>query len=170
MPRTPAQKYNLVATGSRQKTHCINHLEHMECFELYVLALIPKKVHHHLQVGLVGDIPRHHVEVGPIEEDLTEELERLSFGDIVVGENQRCKRGKELVGMSVSMGSISMSHRTYPIVVLVQIICDHRFVPRQRLFEISKCVARDSKRRGLDIMREFIEPALVSNVTNRMKG
>jgi hypothetical protein len=94
----------------------------------------------------------------------------LSFGDIVVGENQRCKRGKELVAMSVSMGSISTSHRTYPIVVLVQIICDHRFVPRQRLFKIGKCVARDSKRRGLDIMREFIEPALVSNLTNRIKG
>ena len=46
------------------------YLEHMESFKLNILALISKKVHHHLKVGLVRDVTCHHVEVGPIEENL----------------------------------------------------------------------------------------------------
>ena len=46
------------------------YLEHMESFKLNVLALISEEVHHHLEVGLVRNVACHHVEVGPIEENL----------------------------------------------------------------------------------------------------
>ena len=46
------------------------YLEYMESFKLNILALISKKVHHHLKVSLVRDVTCHHVEVGPIEENL----------------------------------------------------------------------------------------------------
>jgi len=49
-------------------------LEHMECLELDVLALISKEVHHHLQVGFVGNVAGHNVEICPIEQDLAQEL------------------------------------------------------------------------------------------------
>ena len=70
----------------------------MESLKLNVFTLISKQVHHHLEVGLVGDVSRHHVEVCPVEEDFAQELERLSFRDIVVGKNERRKGGEELVG------------------------------------------------------------------------
>ena len=47
----------------------------MECFELDILALVPQKVHHHLEIGLVRNVPRHDVEVCTIEQDLPEKLE-----------------------------------------------------------------------------------------------
>lgn len=74
------------------------HLKHMKCLELNVLALITKKVHHHFQVSFVGDVASHNVEICPIKEDLAQELKRLSFRDIIIGEDKGCKRGKELVG------------------------------------------------------------------------
>ena len=49
-------------------------LEHMECLELDVLALISKEVHHHLQVGFVGNVAGHNIEICPIEQDLAQEL------------------------------------------------------------------------------------------------
>ena len=62
-------------------------LKHVECFELDVLALVPKEIHHHLQIRLARDIPGHHVEVRTVQEDLSEEFERLPFGDVIVREN-----------------------------------------------------------------------------------
>ena len=56
----------------------------MEGLELDILALIPQEVHHHLQVRLVCDVPCHDVEVCPIQQDLAEELQRLSLRDIVL--------------------------------------------------------------------------------------
>ena len=60
----------------------------MEGLELNVLALIPKKVHHHLEIRLARDVPGHHVEVRTIQEDLAEEFERLTLGDVIVREDQ----------------------------------------------------------------------------------
>ena len=62
-------------------------LEHVERLELDVLALVAEEVHHHLQICLTGDIPGHHVEVRTVQEDLSEEFERLPFGDVIVREN-----------------------------------------------------------------------------------
>lgn len=53
---------------------------------------------------------------------------------------------------------------THSIVVLIQIIGNHGFVPRQRLFKIGKRIARNPKRGGFDIMRKFVKPALVRDV------
>lgn len=58
-------------------------LEDVECLELDVAALVAKHVHHHLQVRLVRDVPRHDVEVGAVEQDLAEQLERLPLRDVV---------------------------------------------------------------------------------------
>ena len=62
----------------------IAHLEHMESLKLNVLALVPEEVHHHFEVGLVGDVPRHYIEVCSIKEDLAQQLERLSFRNVVI--------------------------------------------------------------------------------------
>ena len=59
-------------------------LEYVEGLKLDILALIPQEVHHHLQVRLVCDVPCHDVEVCPIQQDLAEELQRLSLRDIVL--------------------------------------------------------------------------------------
>jgi hypothetical protein len=57
----------------------------MESFELDVLALVPKHVHHHLQVRFLSNVSCHNAEIGTIKEDLAEKLERLALGNIIVG-------------------------------------------------------------------------------------
>ena len=42
------------------------NLEHVEGLELDVLALVTQEVHHHLEIGLACDVPRHDVEVRAI--------------------------------------------------------------------------------------------------------
>ena len=64
-----------------------SNLEDVKGLELDVLALVPKEIHHHLQIRLARDIPGHHVEVRTVQEDLSEEFERLPFGDVIVREN-----------------------------------------------------------------------------------
>ena len=44
----------------------------MERLKLNILALISQEVHHHLEIRLIGDVPRHDVEICPIEENLAE--------------------------------------------------------------------------------------------------
>jgi hypothetical protein len=68
----------------------------MKRLKLYILALIPQQIHHHLQVRLVRDVFGHHVEVGAVEEDLAEEFEGLSFGDVVGGEDESGEGSEEL--------------------------------------------------------------------------
>ena len=48
----------------RQK---IKHLKYMECLELDIFALVAQQVHHHLQVGVVREVPRHDGQVGAIK-------------------------------------------------------------------------------------------------------
>ena len=62
----------------------VTHLEDMERLKLDVLARVSQHVHHHLQVRLVCDVPCHDVEVCPIQQELAEELQRLSLRDIVL--------------------------------------------------------------------------------------
>ena len=68
----------------------------MEGLKLYVLALVAEEVHHHFEVGVVGDVARHDVEVGAVEQDLAEKLEGLALGDVVVGEDESRERVEEL--------------------------------------------------------------------------
>lgn len=56
----------------------------MERFKLDILALISEEVHHHLKIPLVRDVTGHDIEVCPVEEDLPQEFERLTFRHIVI--------------------------------------------------------------------------------------
>lgn len=68
----------------------------MKRLKLYILALVPQQVHHHLQIPFIRDVPRHHAEVRPVEKDLAQKLEGLSFGDIVRGEDEGGEGCEEL--------------------------------------------------------------------------
>lgn len=68
----------------------------MERFKLNVLTLIPKQIHHHLEISLISNISCHDTEIRSIEKDLSEKLQRLSLRDVVVGEYESCERGKKL--------------------------------------------------------------------------
>ena len=74
----------------------------MKRLELYILALIPQKIHHHLQIGVVGDVPRHDGEIGTVEQDLAEQLKRLTFRDVVVRLDKGRVRFEELGSASQS--------------------------------------------------------------------
>lgn len=71
----------------------------MERLELDVPALIPQKVHHHLEIGLVRDVAGHNRVVSAVKEDLAEELDGLALCDVVGGENQSGVGGEELKEM-----------------------------------------------------------------------
>jgi hypothetical protein len=60
----------------------------VERLELDVPTLVSEQIHHHLEVGFVGDVARHDGVVCTVEEDLAEEFDRLSFGDVVRGEDE----------------------------------------------------------------------------------
>lgn len=57
------------------------------------------------------------------------------------------------------------SYVTHSIIILLKIFRDHRFVPRQRLFQVSKCITRYTKRRLFDVMWETVESSLRSQWT-----
>lgn len=63
------------------------HLEDMECLELDISALIPQKIHHHLQVRLVRNVSGHDAVVCPVQEDLAQQFKGLSLCDVVGGED-----------------------------------------------------------------------------------
>lgn len=52
-----------------------SNLKDVECLKLDVFALVPQEIHHHLEIGFIGNIARHDVEVGTIKQDLAEQLE-----------------------------------------------------------------------------------------------
>ena len=89
----------------------------MERLKLDVLTLVPEHVHHHLQVGLVGDIPGHNIEICAVKQDLSEELERLSLGYIVLRQDKGGVRSEEA------------------IIVLFEILGHHWFVTSQGFLE-----------------------------------
>ena len=109
-------------------------LEYVERLELDVPALVPQQVHHRAQVAVGPDVPRHDREVGAVEQDLAEELERLALRDVIVRENQCDERREELrfkVGVAqLSELSVVRKSVAYAVVVLVEILRDHRLVSR----------------------------------------
>jgi len=82
--------------GSNQATGH-PYLEHMERLKLDVFTLVPEHIHHHLQVGLVGDIPGHNIEICAVKQDLSEELKRLSLGYIVLRQDEGGVRSEEAI-------------------------------------------------------------------------
>lgn len=47
------------------------HLENVECFKLDILAVVFEQHHHYFEVVWVADVPRHHIEVRSVEEELS---------------------------------------------------------------------------------------------------
>ena len=47
-------------------------LEYVEGLELDVLALFAEQIHHQSEVRFICDVARHDIEVGTIEQDLSE--------------------------------------------------------------------------------------------------
>jgi hypothetical protein len=88
------------------------YLEHMERLKLDVLTLVSEHIHHHLQVGLAGDIPGHNIEIRPVKQDLSEELKRLSLGYVVLRQDEGSVRSEEA------------------IIVLFEVLRHHWFVTR----------------------------------------
>lgn len=119
------------------------HLEYVECFKLDVFALVAEKVHHHFEVVFGRDVFGHNGEIGSIEEDLAEEFEGLSFGDVVGRLKQGGVHGEERV------------------VVAFEESGDHRLMTGQHLFEIAECIARDAECRLLDIVGKSVEVGTV---------
>ena len=78
-----------------------SHFKNVESFELDVLALVSKHVHHHLQVGFLSDVSGHDVEIGTVKEDFAQELKGLALGDIIVGKQEGCEGGEKLYRMLV---------------------------------------------------------------------
>lgn len=68
----------------------------MKRLKLNILALVPQQIHHHLQIPLIRDVPRHHAEVRPVEQDLAQKLEGLPFGDVVRREDEGGEGCEEL--------------------------------------------------------------------------
>ena len=52
----------------------MSHLKHMERLKLNVPTFIPQQVHHQFQVTLVRNVPRHDIEIGPVQEDFAEQF------------------------------------------------------------------------------------------------
>ncbi|KAI3487715.1 hypothetical protein L1887_48321 [Cichorium endivia] len=119
------------------------HLEHVEGLKLDVLAAVAQQIHHHLEVVLARNVARHDGKVGAVQQDLAEQLERLSLGDVVGRLQQRRIRRKEAVVVGLEVGS------------------HHGLVARERLLEVAKGIARDAKRCCLDVVREGVEAVAV---------
>lgn len=162
------------------------HLEDVEGLKLDVAALVPEQVHHHLEVGLVGDVARHDLVVGSVEEDFSEELDRLAFGDVVGREDESRVRREELQRtwgrrQPSPSGQRARESATHSVIVGVKVRCHHRLVlgqgflwtrrqsfqrmwlssgvqeRRRTNLQVTEGVARDSKRRVLDVSRERVE-------------
>lgn len=89
-PASSSSKREVETKGKTTEPLKRNHtdLEDMERFKLNVTALVSQQVHHHLEVGLVSDVTRHNGVIRSIEQDLAEKFDRLSFGDVVGGEDE----------------------------------------------------------------------------------
>jgi len=72
-------------------------LEDVERLELDVLALVSQQQHHRLEIGHVADVARHDVEVCTIQQELSQKLEGLAFGDIVGGGDEEGVAGEDVV-------------------------------------------------------------------------
>jgi hypothetical protein len=68
----------------------------MESLELDVPALIPQRVHDYLQIFGTSDVTCHDPVIGPIQEDLSKELERLSLGNIIGRQDEALVSREEL--------------------------------------------------------------------------
>ncbi len=59
------------------------HLEHMESFNLDALAWISQQVHEVAHVGFGAHIPHHDIDIGSVQQDLTQQFHHLPSGDVI---------------------------------------------------------------------------------------
>ena len=52
--------------------------EHVEGLELDALALVAQQVHHQLEVRRVANVSRHDVEVGAVQQELSQQLRQAT--------------------------------------------------------------------------------------------
>ncbi|KAG5460456.1 MAG: hypothetical protein BJ554DRAFT_7492 [Olpidium bornovanus] len=151
------------------------HLEHVERLELDVAALVAQQVHHQLEVVGGRDVPRHHAEVGPVQQRLAEELRcfvqvcRVQERGVLLEElflfppvvNRVTKPDPPPAGPP----KFPEAARALPfppprggpphvIILLVQVIRNHRLVSRQDVFEARKRVRRDVEGGHLHVVEE----------------
>ena len=68
----------------KKKKKIESHLKDMEGFKLDVPTLFFEHGHHQLEVVRVADVPLHHREVVAVQQQLSEQLQRLPFGDVIL--------------------------------------------------------------------------------------
>lgn len=62
----------------------LTYLEHVEALILDHLTIIAQQFHADLQVLSTLHVGHHHVVIGPVQEDLAQQLDTLPLGDIGV--------------------------------------------------------------------------------------
>lgn len=73
----------LLVTRAKSDFKQDTHLEDVESFELNILALVAQQVHHQLEIFLRRNVSRHHVKVCSIQQNLSQQLQRLSLRHVV---------------------------------------------------------------------------------------
>lgn len=48
--------------------------------------------------------------------------------------------------------------KTDSIVVLIEVVCDHGFMPREGLLEVCECITRAPECSRLNVVGEFVKP------------
>jgi len=72
------------------------HFEDVEGLKLDIFASIAKQIHHQFEIRFWRDVARHNREVGAIKENFTEEFQRLTFSDVVLGVYKEGERREKL--------------------------------------------------------------------------
>ncbi len=95
------QKFLLVAPQNRLDLRWLlrvrdEDLEDVECFELDILTLVTEEIHHQLQVRLRSNVSSHDSEICAVEQDFSQQLQRLPLGDVVLGVDKEGEEGEEL--------------------------------------------------------------------------
>jgi hypothetical protein len=80
-----------------RKGACSGYFKNVKGFELNIATLLAQHVHHELEIVRIAYVPGHDGEVVAIEQELAEQLQRLSPRHVVVREQQLLVLTEELV-------------------------------------------------------------------------
>ena len=117
----------------------------MESLKLDVLGLVFQHVHHQLEVVWIADVFGHHREIVSVQEQLPQQLERLSLGHVVITVQELLIVEKHLV------------------IVLLQELCRQHLVSRQQLLEGGEGIGGDVEGADLDVLEEVVEVVAVED-------
>jgi hypothetical protein len=116
-----------------------SYFKNVKCFKLNISTLFPQHIHHELEIFWVTNVPGHHRKIVPIQQQLTEKLQRLPPRHIVIRVQQLLIVLKKLVviGFKETGDQCLMS-----------------------IEKISKCqegIGGDVERRKLNVFKKFIK-------------